>query len=60
MEKEIQNKLAKLEAKLKTCKPKEQALIEFALAEIYDLYNRLIINGHIQTMAKGTRPDTDI
>ena len=47
MEKQIQNKLAELEAKLKTCKPEEKEAIEFALAEIYDLYNTLIINGHI-------------
>ena len=58
MEKEIQNKLAQLEEKLKTCKPEEQAAIEFALSEIYDLYNTLIINGHIHTMANGLRSNT--
>jgi len=47
MEKEIKQKLAQLEAKLKTCKPEEKESIEFALSEIYDLYNTLIINGHI-------------
>jgi len=57
MEKEIKQKLAQLEAKLKTCKPEEKEAIEFALSEIYDLYNRLIINGHIQAMGASTGPN---
>ena len=45
VELKIKEKVSKLEAKLNQCTDEEKPLIETALAEIYDLWNELIICG---------------
>lgn len=47
MEEELNKKLKDLQERLKKSKDEHSESIEFALAEIYDLYNTLIIKGVI-------------
>lgn len=47
MEKELRKKIKELEKSLETCNEEQAQSIEFALAEMYDFYNILIIKGLI-------------
>jgi hypothetical protein len=47
MEEELRKKIKELEQSLETCNEEQAQSIEFALAEMYDFYNILIIKGLI-------------